>query len=297
MNQFSASDAALEGFRITRNQPRAILAWCGVYFLGILLIGLVMAAVLGPTFVKFMSDREIESSSYDQFAAELIKFWPSIIVVVAIALFFIAAITNAMFRTMFGHEDAKRFGIKFGADEVRVAVVHLVLSLLFLCLAFAFGQFVTAAFQFNPMLMLVALAAGALLLWLFVRLGLALPATFIERKVAFGHGWALSRGRFWPLLGMFVLAAIFYLMMWVIVAVVNGALLAATALAQSNLSGFALAGLVILVTIVSMLIQLFSSVMQIVIPLAPTAIAYQALNGPTTQAPAAPPAAAEPATP
>jgi hypothetical protein len=296
MNQFSASDAALEGFRITRNHPRAILAWCGVYFLGILLIALVMAAVLGPTFLKFMSDREIEPSSYDQFAGELLKFWPSIIVVIAIALFFISAITNAMFRTMFRLEEVKNFGLKFGADEVRVAVVHLALSGLFLCLAFAFGQFVTAAFQFQPATMGLSLVAGALLLWVFVRLGLALPATFIERRVAFAHGWRLSRGRFWPLLGMWVLAAIFYLMMWVIVAVVSGAFVAGTALVQSNLSGVALAVLVIAAALVSMLIQLFSSVMQIVIPLAPTAIAYQALNGPQAQAPAPPPTAAEPAT-
>ena len=52
MNQFSASDAALEGFRLTRERPGAILAWAGVYFVGIVVMGIMMMASLGPQFIE-----------------------------------------------------------------------------------------------------------------------------------------------------------------------------------------------------------------------------------------------------
>eukprot|EP01036_Dinobryon_divergens_P046455 gene46455-62135_t len=46
MARFSPSDAALEGFRLTREHPGVVLAWSAVYFGGILLIGLTMLALL-----------------------------------------------------------------------------------------------------------------------------------------------------------------------------------------------------------------------------------------------------------
>ena len=47
MNRFSASEAALEGFRLTRERPGTILAWSGIYAAGMLIIGEVMLSSLG----------------------------------------------------------------------------------------------------------------------------------------------------------------------------------------------------------------------------------------------------------
>ncbi|MDX9997136.1 MAG: hypothetical protein WCY15_02695 [Phenylobacterium sp.] len=294
MNQFSPSEAALEGFRLVRRHPGAILAWCGVYFLGIVAIALVMAAVLGPTFIAFIGEREIQPADYDRFAGELIQYWPSIIAVLMLALYFIAVITNAMFRTMQVRGPMPRAGIRFGGDEIRVAIVHSVLSFLFLCILASMGWLMAAAFQLNGVMALVSMGLVALFVWLFVRLGLALPATLAEGRVAFAKGWRLSRGRFWSLLGMWTLAIIFYFMTWLLITVVNGGFVALAAFAQSKATGTALGVLVVAVAIVAMLIQMFSSVLQIVIPLAPTGVAYEALGGPEDEIPAVPPAGAEP---
>ncbi|MET0293635.1 MAG: hypothetical protein ABW042_01355, partial [Phenylobacterium sp.] len=270
MDQFSPSEAALEGFRVARRHPAALAAWCGVYFVGIAAIALVMAVVLGPSFIRFMSNSDIHPGAYDAYAEELIKYWPSIIAVVVLALFAIAVITNAMFRVMSSEQIQRRAGIRVGVDEVRVAVVHFVLSGLFLSCAAAFGYAMTAAVQMQPFVMLAGLALSVLIIWLLVRLGLALPATLLENRIAFDRAWRLSRGHFWPLLGMWVLSLVFYLMAWLLITALTGAFLALAAMVQASSSGVVLAVVVIVVGLLSTFVQMVSSVLQIVLPLAPT---------------------------
>ncbi|HQT54591.1 MAG TPA: hypothetical protein PKX06_14095, partial [Phenylobacterium sp.] len=61
MTKFSPSESALEGFRITRERPGTILAWSLVYFLGIMVIAMIMVMALGPDFIKFVQNGGLES--------------------------------------------------------------------------------------------------------------------------------------------------------------------------------------------------------------------------------------------
>src|SRR5690606_21064602 len=102
-------------------------------------------------------------------------------------------------------------------DEVRVLAVTLVVGLIMLgvllagmALAGVFGGM--AASMSAPFLILPAVLAGlataAVTIWLAVRLSLAVPITFAEQKIAIKQSWTMTKGRFWPLLGMAVLAGV-----------------------------------------------------------------------------------------
>ncbi len=56
--------------------------------------------------------------------------------------------------------------------------------------------------------MLAGLGGAAVAVWLAVRLSLVAPMTFAEQKIAIKESWAMTKGRFWPLLGMAVLAGV-----------------------------------------------------------------------------------------
>ncbi len=73
MQQFSPSDAALEGFRLTREHPFAILAWSGVYFAGIILMALVMMVGIGPEFVAILRSSGDNGVQEEQLAALLLQ--------------------------------------------------------------------------------------------------------------------------------------------------------------------------------------------------------------------------------
>ena len=71
MKRFSPSDAALEGFRLTREYPGTVLAWGALYFLGILLIGGMMMAGLGEGFIAFAQNRGLETADASELAQQL----------------------------------------------------------------------------------------------------------------------------------------------------------------------------------------------------------------------------------
>ena len=75
MTKFSPSDSALEGFRITRERPGTILAWSLVYFLGIMVIAMIMVTALGPDFIKFVKDGYLQSGDAAAVGTILEQHW------------------------------------------------------------------------------------------------------------------------------------------------------------------------------------------------------------------------------
>jgi membrane-anchored glycerophosphoryl diester phosphodiesterase (GDPDase) len=72
------------------------------------------------------------------------------------------------------------------------------------------GAFAAASGQGWLWLVVVLLSLGtcALLIWLAVRLSLAVPITFAERRIALFDSFALTKGRTMPLLGMAIIVFI-----------------------------------------------------------------------------------------
>jgi membrane-anchored glycerophosphoryl diester phosphodiesterase (GDPDase) len=130
----------------------------------------------------------------------------------------------------------------------------------------------------------VFLALGVMV-FIGVRFSLALPATFAERRIRIRESWRLTKGRFWPLLGCYLLAVILALVIYLlammiylaIAAVVGGGIEGATSVFRPNYSSFG--ELYSAAMIVYVLVTAVVSAVTTAITTAPAAAAYRDIAG------------------
>jgi hypothetical protein len=213
---FSATDAVFEGFRVVRRQPLALVFWALFY-------AAIMAAafaMIGPSLIGFVTATEqLEQSgatpTMEDFAP-LFQMMGLLFAVLLPASLITSAMMHAAIARSVLRPGESAFGyLRLGMDEVRVLVVSVVLFLVFMVLmavssgliGVAVGMTVAAeAPALWLLVVLLVLATIALFAWLSVRLSLAIPITMAERRIAIFDSFGFTKGRFWPLLGMALLA-------------------------------------------------------------------------------------------
>lgn len=234
---FSATDAAFEGFRVVRRNPVALVAWTLVYLiytLGALFASGGAMKSMGvwaeqmEALEKGPKPESIEAlapimESY--FAAMSHMAWtiPAQMIISAVLM---AAISRAVLSSKgdaFGH-------VRLGMDEVRVFVVTLVICILtaitatvaFVLAAVAGGIAISAMKGWGVLVMVLAmLAAFAFVIWLCVRWSLAVPITVAEKRMAIFDSFNMTKGRFWPLLGMALIAGVMAIVISLLAGVVT----------------------------------------------------------------------------
>lgn len=221
---FSATDAAFEGFRLVRRNPLALVAWTLLYAVLTLTAIFSLSSMIGPLeawSVQAEAMEGVDAPSLDQvmtlvagfgaIMAQIIWLLPISLVVGAMLG---AAVTRGVLKP-----SGDPFGyLRLGMDELRVLVVTFVLGMVM-----TFGA--VLAFVALGVLIGVAKAAGGggaaaiagvagclaiigLFIWLSVRLSLAVPITVAEKRFAFFDSFGVTKGRFWPLLGMAIIAIV-----------------------------------------------------------------------------------------
>lgn len=214
---FSATDAVFEGFRVVRRRPLT-LVWWSLFYMAVMALAM---AVVGGSLLQLVGAAEtLEAAgtpSPEDFMPLLQIYMSIFVVVLPLSLAAAAVVYTAVSRAVLRPSEG-RFGyMRFGMDELRVLAVTVVLGLLFMALAGTMFTLVgviggMATALEAPWLWLVAVLAGlaalAALIWLAVRLSLAVPITVGERRIALFDSFRLTKGRFWPLLGMAVLAGV-----------------------------------------------------------------------------------------
>ena len=214
---FSATDAAFEGFRIMRRNPVAVGLWALAY---LIFFGLIFAVFGGSIAQITAVSADMQSGgepTMQDFEAFGLGYAVMIGVVGPLSLVLSAVLSAAVVRAVLSPEQ-KGFGyMRLGADELRVLVVSVVMvSLIFLAAVVAFGAVgllagFTAQSGINLLWLLVVLlglAALAFVVWLSLRLSLAVPITVSERRISIFESFAMTRGRSLPLLGMMIIACI-----------------------------------------------------------------------------------------
>lgn len=281
MTRFSPSDAALEGFRLVRERPGTILIWSGLYFIGVMIISLIMVFSLGPDFIGFIRDGGMETGDAAAFGKALEHSWPAFIVVLLLVVVLASILSGGVYRLVLRPNEPGLAHLRLGADEMRLTVVNIVLYsvgtffLFFLVLAAGvLGKTTGLGGVLSGLII-----AGAMI-WIGVRFLLATPMTFGERRITIQQSWRLTRGRFWPLFGMSILALIFYVIVWLLFSIIGAAFVALaggqTAMEDpSQLSGFAIVAFVL-----TLVVQLLLPVLQVVMLYAPLAVAYRDLTHP-----------------
>jgi len=204
---FSPSDAALEGFKVLRGHWRAVAGWSLFNVVALVALGIVGAVVAFGA----------EASA----SAGAVRFSPVLGGLLASLgeAFVTAIIAGGLFRVMLRPEEPSWMHLRIGADEVRILMVWMVLSVAAFLLVGVCAALLTAGRSLGPLgALAAALVAVALATWLSLRLSLSAVASFAEKKLAFATSWKLTRGRGWRLLGMAVLSATVTLLIAVVVA-------------------------------------------------------------------------------
>jgi hypothetical protein len=223
MSRFSASDAAISGFRFIQREPRTVMIWAGALFVCELVYGLLVAGLAGKELTAVRAFQEANNADPEQALAMLpavsLIFMVSLIVFVAVA----AVMFSAAYRAQF-HEESRRYGyIRFGRDELRfgqligvwiVLVLGYSFVVLFTYLILSgLGNSLPYILQVIYFLFTLALLISAFV-YPIVRLSFSMPMTYHDHHIRLFESWNATRGHVWPLLGAFFLSAVFIAILW-----------------------------------------------------------------------------------
>jgi hypothetical protein len=213
MTGFSATDAALEGFRITRERPKALLAWtlfCFAQNVASVLITVNLSKEARAALESLQPNPE-QAPDFDSLTQALILLSP----ILAFGLAVQCVMAAAVYRIILRPGDKPFGGLRLGMDELRLmglTLLYVVLGVLLLAVAqIAIGivTFVASIFGQTVMAFIFSIAelfAVGLIFYVAVRMSLAPVITFDRGRLAILDSWGITRGQFWRLLGAYVLA-------------------------------------------------------------------------------------------
>lgn len=294
---FSATESAFEGFRLAKRSPMTILVWAVFY----IVVTALVIAVAGGAMGQFMQMATTMESGAEPSDAEMMAFMSAYFSMLGLILpisLVLGSVSYAAVNRAVVRPSESAFGyLRLGMDEVRVFVVSLVLSIVFglgfgLAGGLIFGVLGAMAAMMSDNAGLVALlmvVAGllfvALIIWIVVRLSLALPITVAERRIAIFDSWKLTKGHFWGLLGMAILAWVLCLVVQILLSIVLMPILFAVSGGFENLAAIeTMQPMEILQTMAPMAITILVfaaivSALQLAIMYAPFASAYVGITG------------------
>lgn len=224
----AATEAAFEGFRLVRREPKVLLAWTLVYL--VITLGQMVAMVanrseiaeglrviegFGSRGPQSPQDFELMFDAYGQMTQYSLWVLPLSIIVGSVLSAGVAR--GVLF------PEQNRFGfLRLGMDEVRVFAITLIIALL---TAAALGTatiivsiMIGIAIAVAPLMWLGVfvgvLASIALFVWLAVKWSLAVPITVSEKKIQVFASFRATKGHFWPLLGMAIIAFAMAMVIW-----------------------------------------------------------------------------------
>jgi len=223
---FSATESAFEGFRLIRRAPMAILLWALFY----LVVIAAVALLFGGAFMEFFrATQALESAGTEptfQDFAPLLGFYA---VLVPASIVVASVVYGAANRAVLRPQDSAFGYLRFGADELRIIALSLILMLLFIGLTVVLSLVVgvvagvlsavagdAAAWITIP----GVIAMYAAMIFFYVRFSLAVPITVAERRIAVFDSWRLTRGNFWNLFGMALLSLVMALVVYFLLAIV-----------------------------------------------------------------------------
>lgn len=213
MTGFSATDAALEGFRITRERPKALLAWTAFCF------AVNVASVLITVNLPKEARDALESLQADPSQTPDVNALMSALTVLSPILAFGLAVqcvmAAAVYRIILKPGDERFSYLRLGKDELRLmalTLIYVVLGVMMLAVAqIAIGiiAFLSSFFGQTALAFVLSVAelfTLGLFFYVAVRMSLAPVITFDRGKLSILDSWAVTRGQFWRLLGAYLLA-------------------------------------------------------------------------------------------
>ncbi|MDQ0463831.1 MFS family permease [Caulobacter ginsengisoli] len=231
---FSPSEVAFEGFRLARQRPLTVVA--------LSVVGLAAAFatywVMGASgYMQAVSQVAAAGPSADPSAAlgllrPMFLFFAGCALIGCVST---AIQAGAIYRGVLRPQEHGFLGLSFGADELRLLLLGVILVLLGTLVGIALiivlaivlsvlGAVLGASGMVGGAILMVLLSyvvMGVVALWLGVKMSFAGPATFARRELSVFASWSQTRGNFWNLLGCYFLAFILALLIGFIMFVVG----------------------------------------------------------------------------
>ena len=235
--RLSSTEAAFAGFNLLRREPVTWAIWGGVTLVWSLLLGAVLVGMIGGQLAAFQA-ATAPGATPDPSAtlARMGAMAPGYLVIMLLSIGFYAVWYAAVNRALLRPGDGGLAHLKLGGDEARQLGVMCLLLLVMLGVyivvllgvGILVGVIALALRSAGPIvtgLLSIIMAFGALAAFLFVgvRLSLASALSFDTSRIDLFGSWALTRRRFWPILGAYVLAALMLMVVYIALAVVFGA--------------------------------------------------------------------------
>ena len=295
---FSASDAAFEGFRVTRSHPLAVAAWALLTVTFSFAATMMMINMAGPSLMEIM---RIAESGVEPDPLTILPLFGDVMganLLLAIpGLAFMSILFTAIFRATAAESGRDRLAfLRLGAAEARAFAVWLVICLMMIVammlggvalsipatmLSMAVGGPQSAAGQ---MLVSAVLYLGLffVMMAVWVRLSFAGPMTFLQNRIRIFSSWSATSGRFWALFGAYLVVFVMVLVVGVlgfaiglgVMVALGGDIASLTHPDMSSVETYftpGMTGYLIVTWVFSML--------NYVILLAPTMAAYRAVRG------------------
>lgn len=231
MTAFSATDAALEGFRITRERPRVVLVWAVFSFL-VSICSAIYLISIGQEARAVLDARVAEQApDLQAFGAAMADLAPMMVM----GLLVQCVMAAAVYRILLRPEDRGLAYLKVGMDELRLAAltfIYVLLASLMLAVVVLAAGLIAALASFAGQGAAILVAAASelfflgLLFYVAVRLSLAPAITFAEQRIAIFNSWRLTHGQFWRLTGAYFLAICGIMVIALLVVTIFSALVA-----------------------------------------------------------------------
>jgi hypothetical protein len=301
MADLSSVDMAFAGFDLIRRRPLVLLGWLGLYIALFLILGVTAVLTIGPSLAQAAQSPPDPA----QMGAMFVKVMPIYLLLIIGLLFYVSIVSASAYRAVIAPETGGPLYLSFGPSELRLfllGIIFFVFALVgYLLIAIvgaiiggggamlgqAIGGVAGGAVTALAIVAAVIVCVG-LAFFLMVKFSLAAPATVARRELVVFRSWGLTRGKFWTLLGGYVLN----FAILVVIYMIYVAALAAISLGGSfSLQGLqrmqgenlermsSLAAYFSVTSIVTLIIGALFAMFIYAYTLAPAAFAYRAIAG------------------
>jgi hypothetical protein len=245
MAKFSAVDSAFSGFGLIKQRPGAVLSWAVAALVFQVLVFALLFAVGGTAFAHLQAlqaerwaapfSARPDPNNTVAIIQTMWSLWPALLLSWLISLGYYAAISAAVVRVFLSDTPLPLGGLRLGADEFKLIVtfvtviligvgIYIAAIVIGLVASFLLGVLLKAIHAPALVTVLVSVVGAIAFvglelvasLYVPVRLSLSLVATVAEHRIGLGRSWRLTRGRFWPLFGAYLLTVMVSLVVFLV---------------------------------------------------------------------------------